>query len=95
MHKHEAEQYVPFVAINATPRAMNTREVEEPSATDDELHNVRRAIRAALMTANPICTTRWRAMCHRSFGVTRYTTSLTTTPGTSLGHNWHEAEIQN
>ena len=54
-HQHEAEQYVLFVAINATPRAMNTREVEEASATDDELHNVRRALKiAALMTANRI-----------------------------------------
>ena len=44
-HKHEAEMYVRFVAFNATPRAMNTREVEEASATDDELHKVRTAIK--------------------------------------------------
>ena len=44
-HKHEAEMYVRFVALNATPRAMNTRDVEEASATDDELHKVRRAIK--------------------------------------------------
>ena len=41
-HKHEAEQYIRLVAISVTPRTMNTREVEEASATDDELHNVRR-----------------------------------------------------
>ena len=44
-HKHEAEQYVRFVAIIAKPRAMNTREVEETSATDGEQRNVRRAIK--------------------------------------------------
>ena len=38
-HKHEAEMYVRSVALDATPRAMNTR--EEASATDDELHKVR------------------------------------------------------
>ena len=42
-HEHEAEQYIRFVAISAMPRTMNTRDVEEASATDDELHNVRRA----------------------------------------------------
>ena len=39
-HKHEAEQYVRFVAIHATPRAMNTHEVEQESAIDDELEQV-------------------------------------------------------
>ena len=32
-HSAEAEEYVGFVAINATPCAMTTREVEEASAT--------------------------------------------------------------
>ena len=32
----EAEEYVRFVAINATPCAMTTREVEEASNTDEE-----------------------------------------------------------
>ncbi len=36
-HKHEAEEYVRFVAVNATPRALTTRTVEEASAADDEL----------------------------------------------------------
>ena len=44
-HKHEAEQYVRFVAIHATPRAMNTHEVEQESAIDDELEHVRRALK--------------------------------------------------
>ena len=44
-HKHEAEQYVRFVAIHATPRAMTTHEVEQESAIDDELEHVRRALK--------------------------------------------------
>ena len=44
-HKHEAEQYVRFVAIHATPRAMNTHEVEQESAIDDELEQVRSALK--------------------------------------------------
>ena len=32
-HSTEAEEYVRFVAINATPFPMTTREVEEASAT--------------------------------------------------------------
>ena len=104
-HKHEAEMYGRFVALNATPRAMNTREVEEASATDDELHKVRRTIKTGCFDdCKTVCTNRWRAMCHRSVGVTRYThhsSSQTTTPGTSSGtrrtpgHCWHEAEAQN
>ena len=44
-HKHGAEEYVRFVAINATPKALSTREVEEASATDEELTVLREAIK--------------------------------------------------
>jgi len=44
-HQHEAEEYVRFVAINATPRALTTREVEEASAVDEELKALRKAIK--------------------------------------------------
>ena len=37
----QAEEYVRFVAVSATPSAMTTREVEEASATDEELSAVR------------------------------------------------------
>ena len=43
-HKHGADQYVRFVAVNATPNAMNTREIEEISAEDEELDTVRKAL---------------------------------------------------
>ncbi|XP_046568676.1 uncharacterized protein K02A2.6-like [Haliotis rubra] len=39
-----AEEYVRFVAVNATPQAVTTREVEGASATDDELEMVRQCI---------------------------------------------------
>ena len=38
------EGYVRFVAVNATPSAMTTREIEEASADDAELTEVRRAL---------------------------------------------------
>jgi hypothetical protein len=44
-HAHEAEEYVRFVAVNATPRALTAREVEEASKTDPELNEVREAIK--------------------------------------------------
>ena len=44
-YKHGAEEYVRFVAINATPKELTTREVEEESATDEELTVLREAIR--------------------------------------------------
>ena len=37
----QAEEYVRFVAVSATPNAMTTREVEEASAADEELSAVR------------------------------------------------------
>lgn len=43
-HQHESEEYVRFIAVNATPKALTTREVEEASATDPELIEVRSAI---------------------------------------------------
>ena len=41
---NEADDYVRFVAVSATPKAMSTREVEEASGNDEELQNVRDAI---------------------------------------------------
>ena len=40
---HGAE-YVRFVAVSATPTALTTREIEEASADDEELREVRKAI---------------------------------------------------
>ncbi|KAL1021685.1 hypothetical protein UPYG_G00016520 [Umbra pygmaea] len=44
IHKHGSEDYVRFVATSATPRSLTTREVEEASATDPEIMEVRKAI---------------------------------------------------
>ena len=44
VHKHDSEEYVRFVAVSATPKALTTREIEEASATDPELVEVRNAI---------------------------------------------------
>ena len=43
-HTQEAEEYVRFVAVSATPNTMTTREVEKASADDDELVKVRKCI---------------------------------------------------
>ena len=43
-HQQCAEKYVRFVAVNATPTALTTPEIEEASAVDEELIEVRRAI---------------------------------------------------
>ena len=43
-HEHDAEEYVRFVAVNATPTALTTREIEEAYAVDEELIEVRKAI---------------------------------------------------
>ena len=43
-HSSQAEEYVCFVAVSATPSAMTTREVEEASADDEELGAVRQCI---------------------------------------------------
>ena len=40
----QAEEYVRFVAVSATPSAMTTREVEEASAADEELSAVKQCI---------------------------------------------------
>ena len=45
-HEHDADEYVRFVAVNATPRAMTTREVEEASAEDEEICELRNAIKS-------------------------------------------------
>ena len=44
----QAEEYVRFVAVSATPSAMMTREVEEASAADEELSAVRQCISGKL-----------------------------------------------
>ena len=43
-YDHDAEEYVRFIAVQATPNALSTREIEEASAADEELLEVRRAI---------------------------------------------------
>lgn len=63
-HEHGAEEYVRFVAVNATPRALTTREVEGASAMDPELGEVRKAIATGhfekckqyAIVANELCT---------------------------------------
>lgn len=45
-HERGAEEYVRFVATNTTPRALTTREVEEASAADDELRELRNAVQS-------------------------------------------------
>uniref|UniRef100_A0A8W8MHL2 Peptidase A2 domain-containing protein n=1 Tax=Magallana gigas TaxID=29159 RepID=A0A8W8MHL2_MAGGI len=41
----ETEQYVKFIAREATPHALSTREVEEVSKRDEELFRIRRFIK--------------------------------------------------
>ena len=43
-HKQSSEEYVRFVAVNATPTALTTREIEEVSAVDEKLVEIRKAI---------------------------------------------------
>ena len=43
-HEVEDDGYVRFVAIHSTPRAVTTKEIEQESATDEELGNVRHNI---------------------------------------------------
>ena len=45
--KHEdiGDSYVYFTAINATPKALTTKEIETKSQTDTELEKVRQAVR--------------------------------------------------
>ena len=60
---NEADDYVRFVAVSATPKAMSTREVEEALGNDEELQNVRDAIqtgnfvkcRAYMAIASELC----------------------------------------
>ena len=39
----DAEKYVRFVAVNATPIALTTKEIEQASAVDEELSNLRKS----------------------------------------------------
>ena len=63
-HAHGAEEYVRFVAVQATPRALTMRDVERASAEDEELSEVRKAIQtgrfdkcsAYARIANELCT---------------------------------------
>ncbi len=63
-HSHESDEYVRFVAISATPRALTSREVEEASEKDPELIEVRKAIESGhfekcmpyAAIANELCT---------------------------------------
>ena len=41
---NDAEEFVKFVAVSATPKAMTTREIERASAEDNELSELRRCI---------------------------------------------------
>ena len=41
----DTEEYVRFVAVNATPTALTTKEIEQASVTDEELSNLRKSIR--------------------------------------------------
>ena len=43
-HQRCTEEYVRLVAVSATPTALTTREIEEASADDEELKEVRKAI---------------------------------------------------
>lgn len=43
-HQQSEEKYVRFVAVNATPTALTTREIEEAMAVDEGLVEVRKAI---------------------------------------------------
>ena len=43
-HQQYAEELFRFVAVNVTPTALTTREIEEASAIDEELVEVRKAI---------------------------------------------------
>ena len=45
-NKDKDDEYIRFVAVNATPRALSTQEVERESAKDEELDVVREALAA-------------------------------------------------
>lgn len=52
-----SEEYVRFVAKNATPNALSTREIEEESAVDEELCNIRKCIQ----------TKRWNELANKKY----------------------------
>ena len=66
-HSSEAEEYIRFVAVNATPCAMTTREVEEALAIDEE-HlrgqgmSKRKTMGAASLQKVPFMC--WRTLCY-------------------------------
>ena len=80
---------------------MNTREAKEASATDNELHNVRKAIKnAALMTANRMHESLESYMslviwCIRGTQTNLRPRALALAGTRRTGHSWHEAEAQN
>lgn len=83
-HEHGAEEYVKFVATNATPKTLTTREVEVASATDEELRELRCAVesdcydkcQAYAPTAYELC------MLVSAKGDKDYFTTLTESQGT-------------
>ena len=46
IHHHGADEYVQFVTHASVPNAMSTREVEEATAQDDKLTEVKQAIQS-------------------------------------------------
>ena len=46
VYNHGADEYVRFVAITATPSALTMRQIEEASANDPELDEVRKALKS-------------------------------------------------
>ena len=64
-HQRCTEEYVRFVAVSATPTALTTRGIEEASADDQELREVRKATatgrlekcRQYMIVAGELCVT--------------------------------------
>lgn len=58
-NRNVAEEYVYFAAEQAVPKAMTAREIEEASAEDEELTEVRRSIKTENWNdcPNPVCRT--------------------------------------
>ena len=56
-HLAEAEEYVRFVAINATPCVMTAQEVEKASAIDEELCAVKECLNRKL----------WNQLAHKRY----------------------------
>ncbi|KAJ8410531.1 hypothetical protein AAFF_G00194350 [Aldrovandia affinis] len=92
-HHYGSDEYVRFVAVSATPKALTTREVEEASATDPELIEARKAItngrfencKAYAAVANELCVVGYLVLRGTR---DRVTTQLTCTSAT-LAHEGH------